>query len=101
MKILIEQEGQRIEMTEEELANYIKNHNCVKSKYLKCPLRDVCYDMVDDDDECNARLEDYNKGRADAIDECIKLFKEMQPRLATNVVEFGDMLEQLKENKNE
>jgi hypothetical protein len=64
-----------------------------------------------DENEVDSRLE--NEGclfdweehdkqiRAAAIDECIKLFKEMQPKLATNVIEFGDMLEQLKEKSNE
>lgn len=42
----------------------------------------------------------YSEIRAEAIDECIALFKEYQPRLATHVSEFGDALEQLKENNN-
>lgn len=41
----------------------------------------------------------YAKGRADGIDECIALFREWQPSLATKVSEFGDMLQQLKEHK--
>lgn len=45
--------------------------------------------------------EEIEKARADGIEECIKLFKKMQPRLATNVLKFGDMLEQLKEQNNE
>lgn len=57
---------------------------------MSCP---ICGQYID-------VTEIYEQGRTDGIDECIKLFKEMQPRLATNVIEFGDMLEQLKEQSN-
>lgn len=43
----------------------------------------------------------YQQGKSDAIEECIALFREWQPRLATNVAKFGDVLEQLKEQSNE
>lgn len=37
--------------------------------------------------------------RARTIEEVTKLFNEMRPRLATNISEFADRLEQLKEQK--
>lgn len=77
---------------------FITNHNCVKSKYLKCPLRDVCYDMVDDDDECNARLEDYDKGRADAIEE---LFKALPDCDYVEIEHLVTLCEKVKEKEHQ
>lgn len=39
--------------------------------------------------------------REKMIDECIALFREWQPRLATNISKFGDALQQLKEQTND
>lgn len=58
------------------------NRNCIKSRRDKCPLADDCYGLVDDDDDCKCRLEDYNKGREDAIDECLQILH--------NVFAYGD-----------
>lgn len=45
----------------------------------------------------------FNKARADerkkVLDEVIKLFNEMRPSLGTHISDFGDMLEQMKEQK--
>ena len=38
----------------------------------------------------------YRQGRADAIEEVIKLYEEFQPKLATNVYEFGERIKALK-----
>lgn len=106
------------------------NRNCIKSRRDKCPLADDCYGLTDDDDDCKCRLADYNKGRAEAIDEVKRLIKirlinnlslenvtkygnrdtvqqansystVMKYEIADCIDDLFDDLEQLKEKKNE
>ena len=65
-----------------------------------CPLCNVAVGTLCED-YCSDMADFIEEIRADVIDECIALYKEYQPRLATHVSEFGDALEQLKEQKNE
>ena len=51
--------------------------NCIKSRKNKCPLKNNCFGLVDDSDDCKCRLEDYQQGRADEQEFVEKKCKEL------------------------
>lgn len=70
-------------------------------KRIRCSNCPLCHVEVDTlcEEYCSDMADFIDEIRADVIDECIALFIEWQPKLATNVAEFGDALKQLKESK--
>lgn len=64
--------------------------SCIKSLLYGCTDCVLAYDC--------AEKQLYNKGRADAIDECIKVFRNIPRHYYRD--ELLNELEQLKENNN-
>ena len=63
-----------------------------------CPLRNVEVDTLCEE-YCSDMADFIEEIRANAIEEVIKLYEEFQPKLATNVYEFGERLRQMQKGK--